>query len=701
MVRKMAYIGFSYMFGLFFASFFYCKLALAAGAVYACLPILLWCLPIRKKYVTVFVCCICFGFGNIYYASYEILVYQNAVKYNGYTVEMIGTLEEYDYQASDMAVYVVNGLINGETKVKVQCYGADRSCEIGDVIYIKGKASVPKSSYAFDSEWYLKAKEIYLDMSYPDEIKVFYDNKLPVKWTLMHFRDSIYDKMDKYLSTDEKSIVKAMLFGDKSGIEDETKTLLYRAGIGHMMAVSGTHLSVICSIIWFLLSFLPINTYVRFICMIIPACIFVVLSGSSVSVIRSAIMIALVYGANLFNRRADWSNSLGISGILLTAGCPFVIRDASFLLSMAGVVGICGVAPAVIEFIEKKYMHIYFFGRSVVTSICASAVIFPVSCLFFDEVSVITPISNLILLPLCTVILVCGVFFTAVNGIAFIGYPIMKVCGLCCRLVKALSELLGGFELAYVPIGYDFVKWMIILSASVIISALAVIKNWKIVALTTAVSFSLCTVVVASYRFIPKNYVNMVLFCDGKGASSIVIHDHRDASVIDLHRGGNTAEYIDKYLTSVGIDRVEFFSSVCDTNVSIGYFRYRLSPYNVGTAVVPGEENDTCVDYAQNIITYETDGVNTFEMDDFTLNIEDNNTVLLKIKNTEILAYDGTKEPYYTGDYDIIIDYTRDSVSENLNGDIKISAKSPESEYFMGECTVFKIYDNKIRMEVR
>ena len=145
-----------------------------------------------------------------------------------------------------------------------------------------------------------------------------------------------------------------MLFGDKSGIDDTTKTLLYRAGIGHMMAVSGVHLAVVCSLIWFILCMFNMSKYLRFGILMIFNAAFVILAGMSNSVIRAAVMLFLVYGASLFDRRSDLMNSLGIAVILLTAGNPFVVRDASFVLSVTGVIGIGGIAPVITKMIEDK-----------------------------------------------------------------------------------------------------------------------------------------------------------------------------------------------------------------------------------------------------------------------------------------------------------------------------------------------------------
>ena len=55
--------------------------------------------------------------------------------------------------------------------------------------------------------------------------------------------------MRTQLDSESIALVDAIMFGDKSHIESDTKTMVYRAGIGHIMAVSGVHLSIVC-VIW-------------------------------------------------------------------------------------------------------------------------------------------------------------------------------------------------------------------------------------------------------------------------------------------------------------------------------------------------------------------------------------------------------------------------------------------------------------------
>lgn len=707
MVRKMAYVGFSYLLGLLFASFFYFNLNIAVGIVLIVLAVVFGLITKGKK-ISVCLCFVCFAVGAIFYSCYENAVYNNTANYAGNVVEVRGVITDSKDFSNDISSYTVDGKINGVLSAEIICYGEAKNCEIGDEIYVKGKTSLPKNTYMFNSLDYYKAKGIYLTIGSADEIVITPADKLPLKRILCRYRDYIYDRMNKYLSSEEMPVAKAMIFGDKSGIDDTTKTLLYRAGIGHIMAVSGVHLSVVCSLFWFILCLFQMNKYVRFGVLLVPMGAFVMLSGASDSVIRAAVMLILVYGANLFNRRADLMNSLGIAVIILTVGCPFSVRDASFLLSVVGVIGIGAVAPEIIKLADKK-QKFRKHTKSLIASVCVSAIVFPVSFLFFDEISIISPVSNLILLPFCTLILISGVISALFGGVSFVMAPMMKICGVCCKIVLVLSKTAGSFQFAYIPLGYKFTGATIIIAIIVIIAAALYFRKAGHTAVTAVAVFTVCIAVIAVYRFIPSDHISVAVLNNGKGSSSLVIHDNKNASVIDLIKGGRTADCAAKYLNRAGINRVELLGLTVDGITSETMYMNSFELFRVGTALAPESTykqpyNYSCAERTQ---TYDNTKTCTVSMPDYTLTLSENNTMLIEINGFRILTYNGKYSTAPEGYYDAVIVYAGTEINENINGGTVIfidsgaeAAVNKDTAAYIGENILIEIYSDKIESEV-
>ena len=255
MVRKMAYIGTSFFIGLFFASFFSYRQNFILSAALLIISIL-FAVIINHKNLTVSVCILAFSASFFNFGFYQLNIYEPIIALNGDNVEFSGVIEEIGYSGNDSAAYTLKGKINGKNDVKLLYYGDYIDCDYYDEIKINGTVSLFSDTYLFPAESYYKAKGIYLEI-YADDLEITQDSSFsPVK-SILHYRDYLLKLIKRYLPGDEGDALNAMLFGDKTGLDNTTKTLMFRAGIGHIMSVSGTHLSVTAFLImWLLKKFL-------------------------------------------------------------------------------------------------------------------------------------------------------------------------------------------------------------------------------------------------------------------------------------------------------------------------------------------------------------------------------------------------------------------------------------------------------------
>lgn len=704
MIRKMAYVGFSYLIGLFFASFFISEAVIAVSIAAIVFSVVILILKGRKKLVYL-VCSICFVIGSLYYVGYDKLCYQKVVSFDNKEVTVSGVLTDYTDYNGDRSLFFIDGSINGKIKAKLFCYGDAKICDIGDEITVKGIAMQPKDSFSFNSLKYYKAKGYYLTIDDP-EISIVPSDRLPIKRLICRYRAFIHDKMRTQLDAESLSLADAIMFGDKSHIENDTKKIMYRAGIGHIMAVSGVHLSIVCSLFWFALKLTELNKYVRFGLVLIPMIAFVLLSGASNSVIRAAVMLILVYGSSLFNRRADLMNSIGIAVILLTVGRPFIVMDASFILSVTGVIGVGAIAPAVIKMIEDK-RKIGKAAKTMITSAVVSAVVFPVCFLYFDEVSIVSPISNLLLIPVCSVILVCGTIVVFSGGVGFLLVPLMKVSGICSKFVLAIARILGGAHFTYISVSNRFSYWAIISVIAVTAAAAIYLHKVKTTAIVYTAACVVCIFAVYIYRFVPSDHIDIAFIKSGR-STAVVINDKKNAAIIDLNKGGLCADKIFRYLDRKGIYRIEMLGLLVDAQASSSTYFARSGLYNVGTVIYPSEyENFVQRSIDADYKCYDDSRNAVITMPNYSINVMDNNTLILNVNGCSILAYDGRKESALTGEYDIIIQYAGSKPCENVSGKVMIfsddaieNAANKDTESFYGENVIIKAFDEGFEAEV-
>lgn len=698
MVRKMAYIGSSYLIGLFFASFFGCSLniMLSVAAVTAAV----FALILNKgKNAALPICVISAAAGMLLYGLYDLFVYRNIIKYDGCPIEINGVITEYTEHNGDKASYTIKGVINDGVKAYVTCYTDSAEAEAGDFVSISGTAAVFEDSYTFPARSYYKAKGIFLQIKSAEDFSCTPDTGFSPRRILNRYRERIVKTIGSIMDEDGSAVMSAMLFGDKSDIESSQKTLMYRAGIGHIMAVSGVHLSVVCSLFGFFISRLPINKFFRFGLLLVPIFCFVLLAGMSNSVLRAAVMILLVNGADLFRRRQDTFNSLGIAVILLTVTAPFAVRDASFLLSAGGVFGIGVAAPEVIRLIERKY-KLGAAARSVIASFCVTVLLFPISMLFFDEVSMASPISNLLLLPICELIMIGGIIVTLTGGAMPIAVPVLKICGVLCDAVLAVSKFIGGLHFSYVPLGGDFAKTAAAVSAAAIAVIFAATRKADKAVLSAVTVLFLAILSINAYRLIPDGNITAAVLKDGN-AVTVVVHDKKSAGVIDLNKGGGAASSAVKYLNQCGIRRLDALILNSGANTSLPVYKNALELFDVGGVFIP--ERDKAFAYGDSTL-YEN--CSRLSLPKYNVSFIDSD-VVISCGETRIVFYPADFSGSENAEYSAAVRYSGKNGDDAnakiiavMNDNANAAAESGRIVY-IGESVKFTISsDGTVRSEV-
>lgn len=646
MVRKVAYVGTSYLVGLFFASFLSSGINVILAPVIAVIFISLMTV-LGKKYICLTVCIISGAFGMFLYGIKDSTVYRNVVKYDGYDVRVDGIITEYTERSGDKSIYIVDGVINGDVRSKVTCYTDSFGGEIGDTVSIIGTAATLKDSYDFPSRTYYKAKGIYLQINDVKYISCTPAEGFSLFASINRYRDHIIKTVSEYMDEDGQGVMSAMLFGDKSDLESSQKTLMYRAGIGHLMAVSGVHLAVVCSFFNLLISRIPVNKYCRFGLLLVPVFCFVLLAGMSGSVIRAAVMLIIVNAGSLFRRRADVWNSLGIAVILLTITDPFAVRDASFLLSAAGVFGIGVVATRVIKLIEEKH-KLGTTAKSAVMSVCVTAVVFPVSMLFFDEVSVVSPVSNLLLIPICELILIGGLIVTVTGGISIVAAPVLKICGYLCDIVLAASGFIGGLHFSYIPLDGEMSVLAVIAGLVLISVVFLLTKKADVTALSAVMILVFAMVSININRLVTDGNITVSVIKNGSSAAA-VIHDKKSASVIPLTKSGKASSSLVKYLNRNGIYKIDslIITEFADTSYQVYKEAFDLFEIQSVFEAEPGEINlENCV-----------------------ISFIDDETFTVTCGEKEILFYSSGSEVWTDKEYTAAIEYSGTSYTD-INADI-------------------------------
>jgi len=228
------------------------------------------------------------------------------------------------------------------------------------------------------------------------------------------------------ISPSSQHFIVALLLGDQSVIDKDTRQDFSAAGVAHILALSGLHIGVITLIIWWLL--FPLDYMrlkkCRLLITLAAIALFAVFTGLSPSVVRSTIMIGLVFAAQFYHRRSVSFNALAVAALLILIFKPSAIYSVGFQLSFITVAAIVLFAR-VPQSLESKHQWVNHFTSTIITSLVAMLATIALSAHYFHTISLMSVLSNLFILPVLPVFMSLGALFLLVT-VAGMHWPVLN-----------------------------------------------------------------------------------------------------------------------------------------------------------------------------------------------------------------------------------------------------------------------------------
>jgi competence protein ComEC len=284
----------------------------------------------------------------------------------------------------------------------------NKSTHYGNKISYKTTKGIYKSNEQFDmgdiliGNFKIQNKKYYKLIT--TDSKPF-SLKLPFISSILKLRKEIGEKF-YYLSGGKLAFPQALLLGDKTYLSNDTKDIFTVLGLNHLLAVSGMHVGILLTIIYFLTYKIPFK--IRYLFMIFFLFLFVFLAGLKIPVLRSAVFASIILSALFFDTKTNIKKLLLFVASIFILISPSTIKDISFILSFSAVFGI-------IYILEQKKNIIYSI---FLTGIVATAFTLPAVLYFFGIFNVLSIFNTIVVLPLCYLILLTslfGLFFTKLS----------------------------------------------------------------------------------------------------------------------------------------------------------------------------------------------------------------------------------------------------------------------------------------------
>lgn len=252
----------------------------------------------------------------------------------------------------------------------------------------------PLNSY----ECYLRSKGILHILTVSK--KVLYTLE-PAPRGLGRLRQGLKSHVEAFLEDTlgqrQGALMKSILFGNQGYMDDTMVEAFSKSGTAHIVAVSGLHIGILVMILDKLLTFGEIGKNYRLV--LILGCIlgYTYLVAFPVSMVRAAGMYALQVLAYFLHRRYDALNALGLIGTVTLLFNPFALYTVSFQLSFGATLGILLFYRPLKECFKGLPQ---WLGGLLAVTIAAQLTTTPLIILHFQQLSLISIVTNLFIVPL-------------------------------------------------------------------------------------------------------------------------------------------------------------------------------------------------------------------------------------------------------------------------------------------------------------
>ena len=294
-------------------------------------------------------------------------------------------------------------------------------------------------------------------------------------------RTSIVSVFKKYLSDypGTSGLAEALVIGYKNDLDRQVVSDYTNTGVVHVIAISGMHLALVYFVLEWLWRLLAIHRrkILSGILSILILWVFSFLTGGSPSVLRSAIMFTFVISGRMINREGSVFNSLTASALFLAAYDPFVLWDAGFLLSHFAVLGLITLQPVLSDLIQIKNKWIARAVDMLLLTTAAQVFTLPLCLYYFHQFPVYFLLSNLIIIPLSTIILFGGILLIMVSSFPELAGLVGFLLGYLIKWMNGIAALIGRWPGALIKDIYFGKVGLVLLFIFIIFLSLWLIRN--------------------------------------------------------------------------------------------------------------------------------------------------------------------------------------------------------------------------------
>ena len=387
------------------------------------------------------------------------------------------------------------GIVDGEPgirekviKLKIKIEGIDDEILIttrrypeyryGDRLKITGRLEEPQVFEGFNYKNYLLKDGILAVINFPEITFWGKDFGNPIMKILFLFKNKLKESLNGLMSPPQSALLEALFFGDEENISKDWKEKFNLTGTRHITAVSGMNITIISALILNFLLSVGFWRQQAFYFSIILILLYILMIGAPASAIRAGIMGLLFLTAQHFGRISTGSRAIVFAATLMLFLNPLLLKfDIGFQLSFLAILGLIYLQPTFSDFF-KRIPNLLQLRYTLSSTLSAQFFTFPILIYNFGQISLISPLTNILIIPFLPIITILGFIFSFL-GIIFqpLGYFLSWPTWLLLTYILKIIDLSLKIPFSYLT--FKNVHWIFLLISYLILGGLVFWLNQK------------------------------------------------------------------------------------------------------------------------------------------------------------------------------------------------------------------------------
>jgi len=493
----------------------------------------------KKLYIILLI--IIFIFGFIYLLYYEINYDSkySITKFNGQVVEVIGKIDHKLDSLEGNSIVLKPILINNK-KVKygkIQLYKDQIPSDItqSDLVIARIKLNRPQKKRnpgGFSYFKYLKKQHIYSVGNVFELYKIQSYNSF--KTIIIKIKKILLSSINNKIPPPVNEFIKALILGEKSGLNQNWENNFRKAGANHLLAISGLHIGFITMFLLMILKPFSVSLSIENIILSIFLITYIIMTGLRSSVLRASFLVLIYRYCKQLNIKIEFSGLISLVLFLVLLINPYQLFSIGLQLSFLVLLMIISWSKLL-----EKNLH-----PALAVSIAAQLGSIPLTAYYFNTITPAGIITNLWAVPMVTLI----VFLILSHFTVYLLFPIIS--NITGRLIYFLSIILkrginimsdlpsAEIKVATPSIITVLLMYIILFSLSYLLKIKGDIRyrfKYKIFSIIIIVSL----IFTLSILFLPKPSNNLLdIYCLDVGQGDSIFIETPDNKRILVDTGG-------------------------------------------------------------------------------------------------------------------------------------------------------------------